>query len=140
MNTLTRTLNQARNKFRYLGLVIAAWSLAACGAKGGIDIQAGQRTFASRCASCHQVGAYARAGFAPQLNGIVGRQAGATLDFKYSAAMKNAGIVWSEQNLSAFVRDPEQVVPGTTMRFRGLSGDAEVANLVAYLRTVAKTE
>lgn len=122
--------------FKHLSVVLAALALQACGAKGGIDIKAGARTFASRCASCHQIGPYARAGFAPQLNGIVGRRAGSTADFRYSAAMKTSGIVWTEENLRAFVRDPAKVVPGTSMRFWGLSDEAQVANLMAYLRTV----
>jgi len=119
-----------------LSLTPALLVLPACGAKGGIDVKAGARTFASRCASCHQVGPQARAGFAPQLNGIVGRRAGSTPDFRYSAAMQQAGIVWSEQNLAAFIGDPQQVVPGTSMRFWGMRDDAQVANLVAYLRTL----
>ena len=63
------------------------------------------------CASCHQIGPYASAGYGPQLNGIIGRKAAATADFKYSEAMRKSGIVWNEQNLAAFMRAPEEVVP-----------------------------
>lgn len=119
------------------GIILsAALSLPGCKSKGGIDLAAGQRTFAQRCASCHQIGPYARAGFAPQLNGIVGRKAGSTADFRYSTAMKGSGLVWTEQNLRAFIRDPQEVVPGTSMRFWGLSDEQQVASLVAWLRTV----
>jgi cytochrome c len=99
------------------------------------DIQAGQTTFASKCASCHSVGPSARSYFAPQLNGIVGRRAGASKDFKYSPAMKKSGIVWTEKNLAAFLDDPSDLVPGTSMRFWGMSNEKQVANLLAYLRT-----
>lgn len=120
-----------------IGLILAAaLSLPGCNSKGGIDLAAGQRTFAQRCASCHQIGPYARAGFAPQLNGIVGRKAGSTADFRYSAAMKGSGLIWTEQNLRAFIRDPQEVVPGTSMRFWGLSDEQQLASLVAWLRTV----
>lgn len=117
-------------------ILFTALSLQGCSSKGGIDVAAGKRTFEARCASCHNVGPNARAGFAPQLNGIVGRRAGATPDYRYSPAMKSSDVVWTEQNLRAFVQDPQEVVPGTSMGFWGLSDENEVASLVAYLRTV----
>lgn len=73
--------------------------------------------------------------FGPQLNGIVGRRAASTTDFKYSAAMKNSGIVWSEKSLTAFLHGPGDVVPGTSMRFWGIGDEQKIANLLAYLRT-----
>ena len=99
------------------------------------DLAAGQRTFAL-CASCHQIGGTAGAAFGPQLTGIVGRPAGSTRDFAYSPAMKASKIVWTEQNLAAFLRDPGKVVPGTKMRFWGLSDDQQIANLIAYMKSV----
>jgi len=98
------------------------------------DAEAGQRAF-KRCVSCHQVGPAARGMFGPHLNGIVGRKAGATADFKYSPAMKQSGIVWTEQKLAAFLQSPNQVVPGNQMRFWGIGDQRQIANLVAYLRT-----
>lgn len=116
--------------------LLATLLLGGCGSKGGIDIAAGKRTFENRCASCHQIGPYARAGFAPQLNGIVGRRAGSTPDFSYSPAMKNSTIIWTGQNLRAFIQDPDAVVPGNKMRFWGMSDDKQVGDLLAYLATL----
>jgi cytochrome c len=99
------------------------------------DIQAGKAAFASKCASCHSVGPSARGGFGPHLNGIVGRPAGATGDYRYSPAMKNSGIVWSEKNLRAFMKAPSDLVPGTKMRFWGISNEKQLDDLLAYLRT-----
>ena len=87
------------------------------------------------CASCHQVGVNARSGFGPQLNGLFGRRAGATPDFAYSPAMRQSGIVWDERTLSAFLQDPEKVVPGTKMRFWGMGDERERKALLDYLRT-----
>jgi cytochrome c len=98
------------------------------------DIRAGQKFFAARCGWCHSVGPSARGGFGPQLNGVIGRAAGSTDDYKYSPAMKNSGIVWSEKNLNAFVQDPGKVVPGTKMRFWGISDQKEIEDLIAYLK------
>lgn len=101
------------------------------------DIAAGKATFIAACASCHQLGPSARGGFGPQLNGIVGRPAGSTPDYSYSAAMKNSGIVWSATSLAAFIRDPERSVPGTKMRFFSIGyNDQKMANLLAYLASL----
>jgi len=107
--------------------------LQAC-TPSGLDAATGERVF-KQCASCHQVGANARAGFGPQLNGLFGRRAGSTPDFVYSDAMKASGIVWDERSLAAFVRDPHKVVPETKMRFWGIGDENQIKALLAYLRT-----
>jgi cytochrome c len=96
------------------------------------DLRAGAAAFRA-CASCHQVGPSARAAFGPHLNGLFGRRAGST-PYAYSAAMKKAPIVWNDSTLAAFLRDPDEVVPGTKMRFWGYSDERKIANLLAYLR------
>lgn len=100
----------------------------------GGDPSAGKQAFA-RCASCHQVGPSARSAFGPQLNGIIGRHAAAATDYRYSEAMRRSGIVWDEQRLAAFLRSPDKAVPGTSMRFWGLSDEKQIGDLLAYLRT-----
>src|ERR1700712_1714429 len=115
-------------------LMGAALGLASCAAGAAGDIASGKAAFAA-CASCHQVGPSARNGFGPQLNGVVGRRAGSAADYRYSVAMKNSNIVWSEQSLAAFIKDPGGVVPGTRMRFSSLGfGDKKLADLLAYLQ------
>jgi cytochrome c len=103
-------------------------------APAGTDAATGARVF-RQCASCHQVGPNAHGGFGPQLNGLFGRRAGSTADYAYSEAMKNARIVWNEQTLAAFLRDPGKVVPGTKMRFWGISDANQILALQAYLRS-----
>ncbi|MGG7604844.1 c-type cytochrome [Massilia sp. BKSP1R2A-1] len=116
---------------RYLLLLLACLSAAPA---WGADPLAAGRTAFQRCANCHQVGPGARSSFGPQLNGIVGRRAGAAPDFAYSPAMKKAGFVWDEKRLAAFLRDPDAVVPGNKMRFWGLRSERQIADLLAYLR------
>jgi len=102
----------------------------------GADLAKGQHLFALRCASCHSVGPSARAGFGPQLNGLHGRRAGTTPDFRYSPAMAKSGIVWNEKTLAAFLDSPGDLVPGTKMRFWGMSDPKQVGDLLAYLRSM----
>lgn len=98
------------------------------------NAEAGKAAF-RKCASCHQVGPSARGGFGPKLSGVIGRKAGATTDYRYSTAMKNANIVWTEQNLAAFLKAPSDFIPGNNMRFWGIGNTQQVADLLAYLRT-----
>jgi cytochrome c len=98
------------------------------------QVDAGRRLFA-RCTNCHEVGAGARNGFGPQLNGIVGRKAGSAPAYAYSPALKQAGFVWNEQKLVAFIRNSEKVVPGNKMRFLSFMSEKQASEIVAYLRT-----
>lgn len=118
--------------------ILLAWLPALhAGAAGKLvgDATAGAARFKT-CASCHQVGPYARGAYGPQLNGIVGRKAGATADFRYSEAMRKSNIVWNDATLAAFIRAPHDVVPGTSMRFWGVGDEQQIADLLAYLRGV----
>jgi len=97
------------------------------------DPAAGEAAF-RKCASCHQVGPSARSLFGPQLNGLAGRRAGSLAGYAYSPAMRKSGIVWNDQTLARFLRDPGDTVPGTKMRFWGIGDERQIANLLAYLR------
>jgi cytochrome c len=66
--------------------------------------------------------------------GIFGRPAGTVEGFKYSDAMKNSNVVWNEETISAYVKEPKGYVPGNRMIFPGLKKEEDVANLIAYLK------
>ena len=96
------------------------------------DPAAGQAVFA-RCKICHTVEAGGRSAVGPNLHGMFGRKAGALEGFGYSAAMKNSGIVWDDDALTKYLRDPRGSMPGNKMAFPGIKNDEELANLLAYL-------
>jgi cytochrome c len=98
------------------------------------QVEAGRRLFA-RCAGCHAVGPKAGNLFGPQLNGILGRRAGSVPGYGYSPAMKKSTLVWNAQNLNAFIRDSDKVIPGNKMRFFNFMSQKQVADIVAYLAT-----
>src|SRR5689334_7555820 len=87
-----------------------------------------------KCMACHQVGEGARNGIGPVLNGVVGRSVGTYPGYNYSAATKNAGLVWDEPTLARYLRAPRSLIPGTRMAFPGLTKDQEIMDVVAYLR------
>lgn len=116
-------------------LVFPILLMAALPAQAAGNPQNGQKKF-QLCASCHQIGPQARSGFGPALTGVVGRRAAGLPDFAYSEALKRSGIVWTEERLKAFLRDPDKLVPGTKMRFWGISDEQQLADLLAYLASI----
>ena len=115
-------------------LILSAFAAPAL-AEG--DADAGEKVF-RKCKACHQVGADAQSRTGPVLNGIVGAPAGAVEDFSYSSALEDAaadGLVWTEDNLAAFLAKPREFMKGTRMSFAGLRRDTEIADVIAYLTT-----
>jgi len=99
------------------------------------DAAAGEKVFA-KCKACHEVEKGVNK-VGPTLKGVVGRPAASVPDYKYSEAMlaKGAeGLVWTEENLTAYLPDPKAYVPKTKMAFAGLKKPEDVANIIAYLK------
>lgn len=90
----------------------------------------------NRCAICHDNHKNGANRIGPNLFGIAGRKAATYPGFSYSGAMKNSGITWTNDKLSAYVTSPQQVVPGNKMAFAGISNPTERADLIAYLDTL----
>ena len=103
------------------------------------DAALGKKVF-NRCMACHDATTdHDKVG--PHLLGVVGRTAGTAQSFNYSQAMKDAGaggLVWDEANLALYLRAPKQKVPGNKMGFNGLTSDADIANVIAYLKADPK--
>ncbi|MGD0190456.1 MAG: cytochrome c family protein [Rhizomicrobium sp.] len=90
----------------------------------------------NRCAICHDNRKDGVIKLGPDLYGVVGRKAGTYPGFYYSSAMKNAGFVWTNDKLDAYITSPQQVVPGNKMAFAGIAGASQRADLIAYLDTL----
>ncbi|MFD1509917.1 c-type cytochrome [Lacimonas salitolerans] len=97
----------------------------------------GEKVF-RKCSACHQVGDDAKNRTGPLLNGVVGAQFAHVEDFRYGKTiedMRDNGMVWDEENLSAFLADPRGFMKGTKMSFAGLRKDEEIAAVIEYLKT-----
>ena len=101
------------------------------------DVAAGEKAFA-KCKICHTVAAGGPNQVGPNLHGVFGRKAGAAEGFNYSAAMKNAGVVWNDDTISKYLHDPRGFMPGNKMAFPGIKNDEELGNLLAYLHEAAQ--
>jgi len=96
------------------------------------DIEHGKVLF-QPCAACHTDRPDA---LGPSLKGVFGRKSAALDDFRYSNPMKRANLVWDEDNLRAYLRDPQAKVKGNRMPFGGMSDPKDVDDVVAYLKTL----
>ena len=90
------------------------------------------------CVACHSAekGAASKAG--PNLYGVLGRALGTVGDFGgYSDAIKSKGGEWTYEALAEFLHAPRSYLPGTRMVFNGIADNATLADLIAYLRSLA---
>ncbi len=129
-----------------------ALGLAACGGQSEGDRAAGNENGSAsppvaeatgptapaafnQCRSCHSVEPGKHL-IGPSLAGIFGSPAGDIEGYNFSPAMKQSGIVWDEAKLDAYIKAPQEVVPGTKMTYPGLKNDAQRAEVVAYLKSL----
>jgi cytochrome c len=96
------------------------------------DAEHGKALFAP-CAACHTDRVDA---LGPNLKGVYGRKSASLDDFRYSNAMKRANLVWDDDNLSAYIRDPQAKVKGNRMPYGGMSDAKDIDDVVAYLKTL----
>jgi cytochrome c len=117
-----------------LSLALAAVSaLAVSTSAMAQDAAAGEKVFI-KCKACHQIGEGAKNLVGPVLNGVVGRKAGTVEGYSYSEANKGSGITWDEATLKEYLKNPKAKVPGTKMAFAGLQNEADIDNVIAYLK------
>jgi cytochrome c len=104
-------------------------------ALAGGDPTRGADLFRQNCAPCHSP-ERGKNLVGPSLFSVVGRDAASIADFSYSAAMKHSGIVWTADQLMAYLKAPRQYVPGVKMMFPGLAGEKDRDDIVAFLATL----
>lgn len=103
----------------------------ALAAQGNAD--RGQRVFGA-CAACHSLEPN-RSMTGPTLAGLWDRKSGSLASFpRYSSALKSAGIVWNDNTLDDWFKDPQHLVPGTTMTFEGIKNDQQRTDLLVFLK------
>lgn len=97
----------------------------------------GQLSFNSHCRTCHSVNeGDHRQG--PSLHGIFGAEAGSSGYPNFSSSLSNSGVTWDEKTLDRFIANPEQLIPGNTMKpYSGISDKAERKKIVEYLKSEA---
>lgn len=127
------------------GLMVASPALAG-------DPEAGERVW-GQCRACHMIVAddgteIQRGGrTGPNLYNIIGSTAGTEEGFRYSPGMVaagEAGLVWDEENIAAYLADPTAFLREFTGNnsYRGnmafqLRREEQAKDMAAYLATVS---
>jgi cytochrome c len=86
------------------------------------------------CQNCHSI---EKNDVGPMHKGVVGRAAGTVPGYDYSAALRNAKIVWTEENLDKWLTDPQAFIPETKMFF-AVDNPQDRADLIAFLKERAR--
>ncbi len=119
-----------------LAAVLLASTVTGDPANADPDPARGERAF-RQCATCHSFDP-ARRLQGPHLAGVIGRPAGSVEGFRYSRAMTQAGIVWGEDQLTAYLTNPRRFLPGTSM-ILAIRNPADIPDLLAFLQQRADT-
>ena len=105
----------------------------------GADAAVGESNAKKLCAACHTFTEGGKAGVGPNLYGIVGQNHASAVGFNYSNGMKAKQGPWTFEELNAWLKKPAAYSPGTRMAFAGINSDKQRAEVIAYLRNLAKT-
>jgi len=92
----------------------------------------GEKVF-KKCAACHSIAKGKGNKIGPALFGVLGRQAGSLVDYKYSKAMIAHGKPWTFEEMNSFLTKPKDWVKGTKMSFAGLKNAKDRAAVILYM-------
>jgi len=96
------------------------------------DPEAGQAVW-RQCQACH-VADQEQNRVGPHLVGILGREIGSVEGFGYSGALPEGE--WTLEELSAWLENPREYAPGTSMAYAGLDDVQDRANVIAYIESL----
>ena len=71
----------------------------------------------------------------PMHLGVFGRKAGGVKNYRYSEALNKSKIVWSRDTLTAWLTNPEMLIPGQRMGY-AMDNAQDREDVVAYLATL----
>jgi cytochrome c len=121
---------QARKIF---AVAATATMIAAGSANAAGDVTRGEMLYQG-CEDCHTI---ERNDVGPLHKGVVGRVAGTVPGYNYTAALKNSGIVWTEDTLDRWLASPQGFIPGAKM-FYNVQDAQDRADIIAFLREKAR--
>lgn len=131
---IPQTRQPMKSAFRRAACLLATATFTTCALAQ--DVEHGRKVYRT-CLPCHVPDAYTNK-LGPHLKGVFGRTAGSVSGFRYSQAMRDAGmagLAWDEASLSEFLSSPGSKVPGTSMRFWGFWRQSDIDDVIAYLKT-----
>jgi cytochrome c len=103
------------------------------------DVKVGESEVQHVCAACHTYNEGGKTLVGPNLYGVVGRKQATEPGFDYSAGLKAHTGTWTYAELNKWLWKPAAYAQGTRMAFVGIPSDKQRADVIAFLRTLAKT-
>ena len=96
----------------------------------------GEKLFKT-CSACHTITPDDGHRAGPTLYGLFGRKAGGHPDYRYSKALEESDLIWTEQTIDKlFAIGPDHLLPGTKMPLQRMPDSQDRADLIAYLKRV----
>ncbi|UWI83224.1 c-type cytochrome [Wolbachia endosymbiont of Howardula sp.] len=92
-----------------------------------------------KCIACHSFEKEKGHKVGPNLWNIIGSKKADRNAFYYSKALLAKGGIWGYEELFLFLQNPKSYIKGTRMAFGGIAHSQEIADLLAYLRTMSDT-
>ncbi|NDB82101.1 MAG: cytochrome c family protein [Alphaproteobacteria bacterium] len=91
----------------------------------------------TKCAACHSPDKGGPNRVGPHLWDVVGRPKATSEGYSYSSALKALGGEWDYDSLAHFLHKPSAYAKGTKMSFAGFKKQEDIANIIAYLRSLS---
>ena len=98
------------------------------------DLDDARNYFIASCIGCH---AFACNKSGPALGSLFGRKAGSTEGFDgHTEELKNYDVIWTEETLNTFLKDPGAIIKFGEMARLGKIEDKELRyQMIQYLKT-----
>jgi len=93
-----------------------------------------------RCQTCHTLNEGGKHKVGPNMWAIYGATAGQKEGFAYSKVMKESGVIWTDETLSAYIENPRKYMPGNRMSYAGLRKAEDRAAVLAYIKAQTTPE
>ena len=90
-----------------------------------------------KCAACHSIVQGGGNKIGPALWGVIGRQSGSLVDYKYSKALIAHKKKWTFEEMNGFLTKPKDWIKGTKMSFAGLKNEKDRASVILYMNANA---
>ncbi|MEM8985499.1 MAG: hypothetical protein AAGC95_02145 [Pseudomonadota bacterium] len=94
------------------------------------------KTTITQCRVCHSFNEGEPHRTGPNLFGVYGANAAMAEKFAYSPVLQNAGLVWDDETLDAFLENPPRYLPGNRMAFGGVRDADSRSALICFLRAL----
>jgi cytochrome c2 len=125
---------EAAMRFRSCAVFLFSLIFFSLPAVHAADGSEGRDIFIKRCLGCH---AFSCNKEGPRLGGLFGRKVATVEDYKfYSQGLRNSAIVWTDQTLDRFFKDPGKIFPKSVMAVQGkIEGSGQRQDLIIFLKT-----